>query len=54
MRNGDDGSRRPSWRALVFVRGFIYRNEVALKLPLRLRNPNIAILGYDAILVQLS
>ena len=53
-RDNGDGSRRPSWRALVFVRGFIYRNEVALKLPLRLRNPNTTILGYDAILVQRS
>ena len=39
---------------MVFVHGFIYRNEVALKLPLRLRNPSTAILGYDAILIQLS
>src|ERR1700727_1286807 len=51
--NGDD-SRRPSWRALVFARKFIYRREAALKLPLRLRNPNTTILGYDAILVQRS
>src|SRR6202046_4103453 len=36
----NNSSRRPSWRALVFGRRYLYRSEVALKLPLRLRNPS--------------
>ena len=51
-RDNGDGSRRPSWRALVFRDEYLYRNEVALKPPLKLRNPSTTILGYDAILVQ--
>ena len=30
----------------------IYTREVALKLPMKLRNPSTTILGYDAILLQ--
>ena len=32
----------------------LYTREVALKLPMKLRNPSTAILGYDAILLQRS
>ena len=53
-RDNGDGSRRPSWKALVFGYEYLYRNGIALKLPLRLRNPSTALLGYDAILVQRS
>ena len=30
----------------------LYTGEVALKLPMKLRNPNTTILGYDTILLQ--
>ena len=32
----------------------LYTKEVALKLPMKLRNPKTTILGYDAILLQRS
>ena len=32
----------------------LYTREVALKLPMKLRNPTTTILGYDAILLQQS
>ena len=45
----EDQAREP-WSSY----NMLYTREVALKLPMKLRNPNTPILGYDAILVQQS
>src|ERR1700761_6813004 len=43
-----DGSRRPSWRALVFVLEVIYNCQGLSSSSLKYVNPNTAILGSDS------
>ena len=43
----EDQAREP-WSSYIGL----YTLEVALKLPMKLRNPSTTILGYDVILVQ--